>query len=54
LQNLRNGCIIRNWHNFYNQSKRNVRKIPDTANKSAPEKAMTAPADKEFGGFTEA
>ena len=25
-----NGCIIRNWHNFYNQSKRNVRKIPDT------------------------
>ena len=22
--------IIRNWHNFYNQSKRNVRKIPDT------------------------
>ena len=30
LQNLRNGCIIRNWHNFYNQSKRNVRKIPDT------------------------
>ena len=30
LQNLRNGCIIRNWHNFYNQSKRNVHKIPDT------------------------
>ena len=30
LQNIRNGCIIRYWHNFYNQSKRNVRKIPDT------------------------
>ena len=30
LQNLQNGCIIRNWHNCYNQSKRNVRKIPDT------------------------
>ena len=30
LQNIRNGCIIRKWHNFYNQSKRNVRKIPDT------------------------
>ena len=34
LQNLRNGCIIRKWYNFYNQSKRNVRKIPDTTSTS--------------------
>ena len=33
LQKLRNGCIIRKWHNFYNQSKRNVCKIPDTTQK---------------------
>ena len=30
LQNLRSECIIRKRHNFYNQSKRNVRKMPDT------------------------
>ena len=30
LQNIRNGCIIRELYNFYNQSKRNVRNIPDT------------------------
>ena len=37
LQNLRNGCIIRKLHNFYNQSKRNVRKIPDTTTAIAEE-----------------
>ena len=36
LQKLRNGCIVRKWHNFYNQSKRNVRKIPDTTRGSTP------------------
>jgi transposase-like protein len=36
LQNLRNGCIIRKWHNFYNQSKRNVRKIPDATESHIP------------------
>ena len=28
--------LPRKWHNFYNQSKRNVRKIPDTTMGNAP------------------